>query len=269
LRCGCWRVDAHTRSLSCFSFCLPRGRWKLCRSKIATTRAHGLHRIPVHTNLLCCCPRVRSFTVVVVRFTRAATDRQPLPLFRASMNTFLVHLSQTWPQKKYYRQRAHSNPLADHRFDVPVKPQLMDWSVLYPRFFETPAGSGSGGGSSGESSETASAACGGSSASIESGGVGLQTKAASAAVPAGSRRVEFLDIGCGYGGLLGEKHTCWLCTRLEINHISSCVSRQVSFGSSSQYSLHYRGRLDARVRCFGAAHFPSWWYGDAPRCRHS
>jgi tRNA (guanine-N7-)-methyltransferase len=130
-------------------------------------------------------------------------------LFRVNEHFLGAHLSQTWSQKKYYRQRAHSNPLADHRFDVPVKPQLMDWSVLYPRFFETPAGSGSGGGTStrSESSETASAACGGSSASTESGGVGLQAEAASAAVPTGSRRVEFLDIGCGYGGLLGEKHS--------------------------------------------------------------
>ena len=26
------------------------------------------------------------------------------------------------PQKKYYRQRAHTNPLADHSFEYPVKP---------------------------------------------------------------------------------------------------------------------------------------------------
>lgn len=37
------------------------------------------------------------------------------------------------PQKKYYRQRAHSNPLADHTFDYPVNPAAMDWKKLYPR----------------------------------------------------------------------------------------------------------------------------------------
>ena len=26
------------------------------------------------------------------------------------------------PQKKFYRQRAHSNPIADHCFDYPVSP---------------------------------------------------------------------------------------------------------------------------------------------------
>ena len=36
------------------------------------------------------------------------------------------------PQKRYYRQRAHSNPIADHCFDYPVDPKAMDWSTLYP-----------------------------------------------------------------------------------------------------------------------------------------
>ena len=38
------------------------------------------------------------------------------------------------PQKKYYRQRAHSNPLADHTFDYPADPDSMDWSKYYPNF---------------------------------------------------------------------------------------------------------------------------------------
>lgn len=36
------------------------------------------------------------------------------------------------PKKKFYRQRAHSNPIADHCFDYPVSPDKMDWSGLYP-----------------------------------------------------------------------------------------------------------------------------------------
>ncbi|CAG11754.1 unnamed protein product, partial [Tetraodon nigroviridis] len=39
------------------------------------------------------------------------------------------------PQKKYYRQRAHSNPMAHHTFEYPVCPEEMDWSELYPNFF--------------------------------------------------------------------------------------------------------------------------------------
>ncbi|PIO27292.1 hypothetical protein AB205_0165890 [Aquarana catesbeiana] len=40
------------------------------------------------------------------------------------------------PQKRYYRQRAHSNPMADHTFHYPVKPQRMDWSEYYPEYFK-------------------------------------------------------------------------------------------------------------------------------------
>jgi len=56
------------------------------------------------------------------------------------------------PQKRFYRQRAHTNPISDHCFDYPVKPEEMNWTDLYPSLDD--------------------------------------------------RRVEFADIGCGYGGLL-------------------------------------------------------------------
>ncbi|XP_014248252.1 tRNA (guanine-N(7)-)-methyltransferase [Cimex lectularius] len=58
------------------------------------------------------------------------------------------------PQKRYYRQRAHSNPIADHSFDYPVRPEDMDWSRLYSKSGEREI------------------------------------------------KVDFADIGCGYGGLL-------------------------------------------------------------------
>ncbi|XP_053625226.1 tRNA (guanine-N(7)-)-methyltransferase isoform X2 [Plodia interpunctella] len=61
------------------------------------------------------------------------------------------------PQKKYYRQRAHSNPIADHCFEYPVHPDKYDWSAMYP-ILKTDE---------------------------------FKTK-----------QVEFLDVGCGYGGLL-------------------------------------------------------------------
>ncbi|KAK9873354.1 hypothetical protein WA026_022159 [Henosepilachna vigintioctopunctata] len=61
------------------------------------------------------------------------------------------------PQKRFYRQRAHSNPIADHSFEYPKHPKLMDWSVHYPEIFK-------------DKSST--------------------------------KKVEFADIGCGYGGLL-------------------------------------------------------------------
>lgn len=69
------------------------------------------------------------------------------------------------PQKKYYRQRAHSNPIADHCIEYPIKPDLMNWNSLYPLHFSN---------NEQESREINS----------------LQ------------ECVEFADIGCGYGGLL-------------------------------------------------------------------
>ena len=35
------------------------------------------------------------------------------------------------PQKKYYRQRAHTNPLSDHCFDYPVSPDQWDYEKMY------------------------------------------------------------------------------------------------------------------------------------------
>ncbi|XP_021465759.1 tRNA (guanine-N(7)-)-methyltransferase isoform X2 [Oncorhynchus mykiss] len=53
-----------------------------------------------------------------------------------SLNTSIKNkMSVSMPQKRYYRQRAHSNPMADHTFEYPVCPEDMDWSQLYPEFF--------------------------------------------------------------------------------------------------------------------------------------
>ncbi|XP_046740659.1 tRNA (guanine-N(7)-)-methyltransferase isoform X2 [Diprion similis] len=68
------------------------------------------------------------------------------------------------PQKKYYRQRAHSNPIADHCIEYPRTPSCMDWSQLYDAHFHDLKNDG-----------------------IES---------------PPPKQVEFADIGCGYGGLL-------------------------------------------------------------------
>lgn len=66
------------------------------------------------------------------------------------------------PQKRYFRQRAHCNPFSDHDLDYPVKPSTMNWNTHYPEYF-APDGSH------------------------------LPGKE--------DKQVDFLDIGCGYGGL--------------------------------------------------------------------
>ncbi|KAK3212780.1 hypothetical protein Dsin_017486 [Dipteronia sinensis] len=64
------------------------------------------------------------------------------------------------PRKRFYRARAHSNPLSDSHFPVPVSPSHVDFSLHYPQFFPS-------------SSEVS---C--------------------------SKKIQFADIGCGFGGLL-------------------------------------------------------------------
>ncbi|GJJ75257.1 tRNA (guanine-N7-)-methyltransferase [Entomortierella parvispora] len=73
------------------------------------------------------------------------------------------------PQKKFFRQRAHSNIFSDHHLDYPVSPDRMDWSKNYPKHFVP------------KDPEAAAA----SSLTQDSG-----------------KKIEFADIGCGYGGLL-------------------------------------------------------------------
>lgn len=64
------------------------------------------------------------------------------------------------PRKRFYRARAHSNPLSDSHFPVPLSPQHVDYSAHYPQFVS-------------------------SSGNAEN-----------------SKKVEFADVGCGFGGLL-------------------------------------------------------------------
>lgn len=64
------------------------------------------------------------------------------------------------PRKRFYRARAHSNPLSDSHFPVPISPQHVDYCLHFPRLFQ------------------------------------------SSDLAGGPPKVEFADIGCGFGGLL-------------------------------------------------------------------
>uniref|UniRef100_A0A0D3DCZ7 tRNA (guanine-N(7)-)-methyltransferase n=1 Tax=Brassica oleracea var. oleracea TaxID=109376 RepID=A0A0D3DCZ7_BRAOL len=63
------------------------------------------------------------------------------------------------PRKRFYRARAHSNPLSDSHFPIPISPSHVDFSLHFPKF------------------------------------VGTNNEEV-------SKKVEFADIGCGFGGLL-------------------------------------------------------------------
>ncbi|CAN0859982.1 tRNA (guanine-N(7)-)-methyltransferase [Linum grandiflorum] len=58
------------------------------------------------------------------------------------------------PRKRFYRARAHSNPLSDSHFPVPVSPAHVDYSIHFPDQADS------------------------------------------------SKRIQFADVGCGFGGLL-------------------------------------------------------------------
>ncbi|XP_059170636.1 tRNA (guanine-N(7)-)-methyltransferase-like [Physella acuta] len=77
------------------------------------------------------------------------------------------------PQKKYFRQRAHSNPNSDHNLDYPVCPDSMDWSQFYPVHFAQK-----------------------NKDSNKDGDIDDKD------VTINKKQVEYADIGCGYGGLL-------------------------------------------------------------------
>ncbi|ODQ82680.1 hypothetical protein BABINDRAFT_30793 [Babjeviella inositovora NRRL Y-12698] len=44
------------------------------------------------------------------------------------------------PRKRFYRQRAHSNPFSDHKLDYPKTPEDMNWKKLYPGFYDEKTG---------------------------------------------------------------------------------------------------------------------------------
>jgi len=95
------------------------------------------------------------------------------------------------PQKRFFRQRAHSNPLADHDFQYPLRPSEMNWHPFYPGYYEEDGTS--------------------------------RTE--------GKMRVEVLDIGCGYGGLLVSLSTLYpdtLSLGMEIRvKVSAYVNQRI------------------------------------------
>jgi tRNA (guanine-N7-)-methyltransferase len=122
------------------------------------------------------------------------------------------------PQKKYYRQRAHSNPIADHCFDYPPSPDQQDWSLIFPHSSSrttaiTEAASTASLPSSGSSEpprkaikltdQTSSPPAATASHDQSSNS---NNNAVTATNPENEMKnkimVHFLDIGCGYGGLL-------------------------------------------------------------------
>lgn len=47
-----------------------------------------------------------------------------------------ANLEMDLPRKRFYRQRAHSNPFSDHQLEYPLSPDQMDWAKLYPKYYD-------------------------------------------------------------------------------------------------------------------------------------
>lgn len=90
------------------------------------------------------------------------------------------------PQKRFFRQRAHSNPIADHILEYPSKPDEFNWNDYYPSI----------GTDSITSTTTPVQACPEKPECTD--------EPASKKLKSSKKCVNFLDIGCGYGGLLVE-----------------------------------------------------------------
>lgn len=105
------------------------------------------------------------------------------------------------PRKRFFRQRAHANPFSDHQLDYPICPRLMDWSVHYPHYFEPlPQPT-----SEAVSSPVQIPCKRSHSPAPVSELQACCTTASESFQPAdltNSAKVEFADLGCGYGGLL-------------------------------------------------------------------
>ncbi|KAL1629869.1 tRNA (guanine-N(7)-)-methyltransferase (tRNA(m7G46)-methyltransferase) [Neofusicoccum ribis] len=91
------------------------------------------------------------------------------------------------PKKKFYRQRAHANPFSDHALTYPARPELMDWTSLYPAYAVEPQGAAE--------DEASASAMQTDQSEQEQEGQLVATRRI-------SKEVEVADIGCGFGGLL-------------------------------------------------------------------
>jgi tRNA (guanine-N7-)-methyltransferase len=109
------------------------------------------------------------------------------------------------PQKRYFRQRAHVNVLADHSLSYPRTPRDGDWAELYPHFIKST-------GSNKRLADGEEPAAKRARVETESEDVDAELVEEVEAGPmilaqdeednSDVKKVEFADIGCGYGGLM-------------------------------------------------------------------
>ena len=167
------------------------------------------------------------------------------------------------PQKRFYRSRAHCNPLAHNdTFEYPITPSSMDWSVHYPNNTvnnDNDNKDDSNGDAATTTTKTPTASSSSSSSSVV-------TKAPTV-----------LDIGCGFGGLtiklatllpdeviLGMEIRAKVCEYVRLRIVAHRKEHPGLYGNTSvlrtnsmKFLPHYFGRasLHKLFFCFPDPHF--------------
>ncbi|CAJ1333921.1 unnamed protein product [Effrenium voratum] len=166
------------------------------------------------------------------------------------------------PKKGDYRQRAHCNPLCDWGDTYPASPDHVDWSVHFPSFFP-------GDGVNHLQLNT-------SENPIQYPESAVRPECSG---KAGPHQVRFLDVGCGFGGLLmalSPKFPDKLMLGLEIreqvtNYVGKRIEamRQGAEGAPSHHNVSVirtnamkflpnyfrKGQLEKMFFCFPDPHF--------------
>lgn len=137
--------------------------------------------------------------------------------------------SSKLPRKRFYRARAHSNPLSDSHFPVPVSPAEFDYSEHFPAYFDRtpapnsndkdgeeiegpPSKTGKSNDPTKDAEDASSEPAERSEISIASENYSKSEDSTEATEANGlkhdiSTKIRFADIGCGFGGLLVKLST--------------------------------------------------------------
>ncbi|KAJ1667126.1 tRNA (guanine-N(7)-)-methyltransferase (tRNA(m7G46)-methyltransferase) [Coemansia sp. RSA 1813] len=106
------------------------------------------------------------------------------------------------PQKRYFRQRAHVNIFNDMPLEYPLRPSEQDWSTFYPTYFRSSKDQVD---AANKDSQQTKRPISPTTQSADEPSAKRGPAATTDQLPANkdsTAKVEFADIGCGYGGLL-------------------------------------------------------------------
>mmetsp|Transcript_48312 Transcript_48312/g.151879 ORF Transcript_48312/g.151879 Transcript_48312/m.151879 type:complete len:327 (-) Transcript_48312:111-1091(-) len=208
----------------------------------------------------------------------ASTSEAPPTEAPAFSSPGIVDAKIEKPKKADFRQRAHCNPLSDFVDTYPTTPDHVDWSVHFPTAFAAARrelqATGADGSEAGERGEEV--------LQLNTADAPISYPAAPVAPALCGRagpRVRFLDVGCGFGGLLvalGPRFPDTLMLGLEIreqvtNYVGQRIRalRRGADGAPSHHNVSVirtnamkflpnyfrKGQLDKMFFCFPDPHF--------------